>query len=78
MLRDGWNQSPRFLASDVTTRQDLGSISNAREKQNDEGGTGVIRGSSNWMGVLPLGEKNAANDLASGREASLTLSGIKF
>lgn len=78
LLHAGWNQSPHFLAPDLTTRQDLNGISNARENKDEEAGTGVIRGGSNWMGILPLEEKDARNHLALGREASLTLSGIKI
>lgn len=29
-----WNQNPPFLASDLTTRQDLNGIANAREYRN--------------------------------------------
>lgn len=74
----GWNQNPRFLAPELTTRQDLTGISNARENHVNETGPGLLRGSSNWRHILPVEEKDAGNDLASGCEASLTLSGIKF
>jgi len=78
MLHDGWNQSPRFLAPDLTTRQDLNGISNARENQDDEAGTGLIQGRLNCMGILPLEDRDKRNRLALGREASLTLSGNKI
>ncbi|KAJ5129729.1 uncharacterized protein N7515_005768 [Penicillium bovifimosum] len=76
LLHDEWNQSPRVLAPDLTTRQDLNGISNTRENKEDETG-GVLRGSSNWKvkGILPLEEKIAGDDLGAGREASLTMSG---
>jgi hypothetical protein len=78
LLHAGWNQSPRLLASDLTTRQDLNGISNARENKDEESGTGAIRGGSSWMGILSAEEKDTMNSNVSGREASLTLSGIKF
>ncbi|KXG48327.1 Zinc/iron permease [Penicillium griseofulvum] len=75
LLHDGWNQSPRFLSPDLTTRQDLNGISNTRENKDDESGPGILRGSSNWRGVHPLQEKDAGNHLGVGCEASLTMSG---
>lgn len=71
------NQNTRFLAPDLTTHQDFNDISNARENKNDESGTDWLRGSPNWMGILPVEEKNARNHFTSGRVVSLTLSGIK-
>lgn len=76
MLHDGWNQNPRFLSPDLTTRQDLNGISNTRENKDDESGPGTLRGSSNWKGILPLEEKDAENPLGLGCEASLTMSGM--
>jgi hypothetical protein len=75
-LHDGWNQSPRFLSPDLTTRQDLNGISNTRENKDDESSPGILRGSSNWRGVHPLEEKDAGNHLGVGCEASLTMSGM--
>lgn len=76
MLHDGWNQNPRFLSPDLTTRQDLNGISNSRENKDDESGPGTLRGSSDWKGVLPLEKKDAGNHFSAGREASLTMSGM--
>ncbi|CAI7602953.1 unnamed protein product [Penicillium discolor] len=75
LLHDGWNQNPRFLSPDLTTRQDLNGISNTRENKDDESGPGTLRGSSNWKGIPPLEEKDAENPLSLGCEASLTMSG---
>ncbi|KAJ5959694.1 uncharacterized protein N7479_006844 [Penicillium vulpinum] len=75
LLHDGWNQNPRFLSPDLTTRQDLNGISNTRENKDDESGPGILRGSSNWKGIPQLEEKVAGNHLSAGREASLTMSG---
>ena len=77
LLHDGWNQSPRFLSPDLTTRQDLDGISNTREKKDDESGPGTLRGSFNWRGIPTLEEKDAGNYLGAGCEASLTMSGMK-
>jgi hypothetical protein len=33
-----WNQNPPFLAADLTTRQDLNGIANAREHRNRDAG----------------------------------------
>lgn len=76
MKHAGWNQSPRFFPPELTTRQDLNGIANAREIEVDGNGTSVLQGSSNWMGTPPIEEKDAGDDLTLGREASLTLSGI--
>jgi len=35
-----WNQNPPFLAPDLTTRQDLNGIANAREHRHGCAGTG--------------------------------------
>ncbi|CAI7657347.1 unnamed protein product [Penicillium glandicola] len=75
LLHDGWNQNPRFLAPDLTTRQDLNGISNTRQHKDDESSLGTLQGSSNWKGVPPLEEKDARNHLGIGCEASLTMSG---
>ncbi|KAJ5237260.1 hypothetical protein N7489_007351 [Penicillium chrysogenum] len=75
LLHDGWNQNPRFLSPDLTTRQDLNGISNTREKKDDEPGPGTLRGSSNWKDIPSLEEKDAGNCLGTGCEASLTKSG---
>ncbi|KAJ5616765.1 hypothetical protein N7537_001879 [Penicillium hordei] len=75
LLHDGWNQNPRFLSPDLTTRQDLNGISNTRENKDDESGPGTLRGSSNWKCIPPLEEKDAGNHPGMGCEASLTMSG---
>ncbi|KAJ6188306.1 hypothetical protein N7519_003214 [Penicillium mononematosum] len=75
LLHDGWNQNPRFLSPDLTTRQDLNGISNTREKKDDEPGPGILRGSSNWKDTPSPEEKDAGNYLGTGCEASLTTSG---
>ncbi|CAG7974362.1 unnamed protein product [Penicillium salamii] len=75
MKHAGWNQNPRFFAPELTTRQDLNGIANAREIEVDGNGTNALHGSSNWIDSPPVEEKEVGNDLASGREASLTLSG---
>ncbi|KAJ5796103.1 uncharacterized protein N7518_004643 [Penicillium psychrosexuale] len=75
LLHDGWNQSPRFLSPDLTTRQDLDGISNTREKKDDESGPGTLWGTSNWKGIPTLEAKDAGNHLGAGCEASLTMSG---
>ncbi|KOS46419.1 hypothetical protein ACN38_g2595 [Penicillium nordicum] len=75
LLHDGWNQSPRFLSPDLTTRQDLNGISNTRENKDDESGPGTLRGSSNWKSIPALEEKDAGDHLGLGCEASLTMSG---
>ncbi|OJI98309.1 hypothetical protein ASPVEDRAFT_79970 [Aspergillus versicolor CBS 583.65] len=36
LLHDEWNQNPPTLAPDLTTRQDLNGISNAREKKDEK------------------------------------------
>ncbi|KGO74784.1 Zinc/iron permease [Penicillium italicum] len=74
LLHDGWNQNPRLLSPDLTTRQDLNGISNTRENKDDEYGPGTLGGSSNWKGIPPLEEKDAGNHLGPGCEASLTTS----
>lgn len=76
LLHDGWNQNPRFLSPDLTTRQDLNGISNTREKKDDEPGPGTLRGSSNWKDIPSLEEKDAGNYPGTGCEASLTKSGM--
>jgi hypothetical protein len=55
-----WNQSPPFLAADLTTRQDLNGIANAREHRH---GCADVSNSAGWLidgkhpgGVLVLGE----------------------
>ena len=73
----GWNQNPRFFAPELTTRQDLNGIANAREIEVDGNGPNLLHGSSNWIETPSLEEKDTGNALASGREASLTLSGMK-
>ncbi|KAJ5164141.1 Zinc/iron permease [Penicillium coprophilum] len=73
LLQDGWNQNPRFLSPDLTTRQDLNGISNTRENKDDES-PGILRG-SNWKVVHPLEEKDAGSHFSVGCEASLTMSG---
>ncbi|CAG8892366.1 unnamed protein product [Penicillium egyptiacum] len=75
LLHDGWNQNPRFLSPDLTTRQDLNGISNARENRDDESSPGNLRASSNWKDIPSLEEKDAGNYLGTGCEASLTKSG---
>ncbi|KGO42932.1 Zinc/iron permease [Penicillium expansum] len=75
LLHDGWNQNPRLLSPDLTTRQDLNGISNTRENKDDDSGPGTLGGSSNWKGIPPLEEKDAGNYLSPGCEASLTMSG---
>ncbi|CAG7981502.1 unnamed protein product [Penicillium salamii] len=75
MKHAGWNQNPRFFAPELTTRQDLNGIANAREIEVDGNGTNSLHGSSNWIDSPPVEEKEVGNDLASTREASLTLSG---
>lgn len=76
LLHDGWNQNPRLLSPDLTTRQDLNGISNTRENKDDDSGPGTLGGSSNWKGIPPLEEKDAGNYLSPGCEASLTMSGM--
>lgn len=78
MKHAGWNQNPRFFAPELTTRQDLNGIANAREIEVDGNGTNSLHGSSNWIDSPPVEEKEVGNDLASGREASLTLSGMEY
>ncbi|CAG8931245.1 unnamed protein product [Penicillium salamii] len=75
MKHAGWNQNPRFFAPELTTRQDLNGIANTREIEVDGNGTNSLHGSSNWIDSPPVEEKEVGNDLAPGREASLTLSG---
>lgn len=74
----GWNQNPRFFSPELTTRQDLNGIANAREIEVDGNETSVLQGSSNWMGTPSVEEKDTGNDLPLGREAFLTLSGIEI
>lgn len=76
LLHDEWNQNPRMFSPELTTRQDLNGISNIRENKNDEPSPGLLQGSCNWKGTLPLGEKAVRNQPGAGREASLTLSGM--
>ncbi|BCS26875.1 uncharacterized protein APUU_51586S [Aspergillus puulaauensis] len=48
LLHDEWNQNPPTLAPDLTTRQDLNGISNAREKKDEEGEKASWQG-DHWM-----------------------------
>ncbi|KAJ5773354.1 Zinc/iron permease [Penicillium paradoxum] len=73
-LHEEWNQSPRVFSPDLTTRQDLNGISNIRENKDGEISPGLLRGSSNWKGILPQ-EKVVGSHFGPGREASLTMSG---
>lgn len=76
LLHDEWNQNPPLLAPDLTTRQDLNGIANARENKDDEHGPAGPQGCSNWSHISPLEESDTENYLGAGRGVSLTLSGM--
>ncbi|KAJ5975408.1 hypothetical protein N7481_009115 [Penicillium waksmanii] len=74
-LHDDWNQNPPRFAPDLTTRQDLIGISNARENQSDENGLELLGSSSNCAHRPSLGKSNARDHPLTRSEASLTKSG---
>lgn len=76
LLHDEWNQNPPRLAPDLTTRQDLNGIANARETKNDENGPTGPRGCSNWSHISPTLESDTENYPGAGRGVSLTPSGM--
>lgn len=69
LLHDDWNQNPPTLAPDLTTRQDLNGISNAREKKDEEGEKGSWEG-EHWKDN-PQKEPIARKVRSGGCEASL-------
>lgn len=76
LLHDEWNQNPPRLAPDLTTRQDLIGISNAREHRDDEKGSNLLGGGSNLAYEPPLGRSDAIDRPLPLGEASLTKSGM--
>lgn len=56
LLHAEWNQNPPFLAPDLTTRQDLNGISNARENKEGDG-----NGSGSGQSLASLSEKGRMN-----------------
>ncbi|KAI9933595.1 hypothetical protein MW887_008068 [Aspergillus wentii] len=76
LLHDDWNQNPPRLAPDLTTRQDLNGISNAREqKDNKNGLAGVVGLCFDGTGDPPPRVSDPENHLQTGQGLSLTLSG---
>ncbi|KAE8383812.1 Zip-domain-containing protein [Aspergillus bertholletiae] len=65
LLHDEWNQNPPFLAPDLTTRQDLNGISNARENKE---GDGSVSGQS----LACLDEKGMMNSRPTDPEKNIT------
>ncbi|PIG89404.1 C6 zinc finger domain protein [Aspergillus arachidicola] len=58
LLHVEWNQNPPFLAPDLTTRQDLNGISNARENKAGDG-----NGSDAGQSLACLSDKGRMNSL---------------
>lgn len=75
-LHDDWNQNPPRFAPDLTTRQDLIGISNARENQSDENGLDLLESGSNFAHRPSLGKSDASDRSLALGEASLTKSGM--
>ncbi|KAJ5101560.1 Zinc/iron permease [Penicillium alfredii] len=77
LLHDEWNQNPPCLSADLTTRQDLNGIANARENNVCENGLarlGLSQGCTHWTSIPPLGRLHGEYPAAD-QGASLTQSG---
>lgn len=66
LLHVEWNQNPPFLAPDLTTRQDLNGISNARENKEGDG-----NGSDSGQSLACLSDKRRMNSLPIDPEKNL-------
>ncbi|KAJ5082152.1 Zinc/iron permease [Penicillium argentinense] len=75
LLHDEWNQNPPQLAPDLTTRQDLIGISNARVKRDDEKGSALLEGTLDLAYAPSVGKQGVGDRLDLVDEASLTQSG---
>jgi hypothetical protein len=75
-LHDDWNQNPPRFAPDLTTRQDLIGISNARENQAEEKGSELLGSGSSCAHRPSLGRSDASDRPLALDEASLTKSGM--
>lgn len=73
-----WHQNPPRFAPDLTTRQDLNGISNAREDQSEAKGPDIQGGGSNHPWQPSLGKSDDRDHPLSLGGASLTKSGIKI
>ncbi|KAE8354607.1 ZIP zinc transporter-domain-containing protein [Aspergillus coremiiformis] len=75
LLHVEWNQNPPFLAPDLTTRQDLNGVTNARE--NREKGSGSGHGQSvaypDELGKMPAPRMDSEKNSVCHNGASLTL-----
>lgn len=71
-----WHQNPPRFAPDLTTRQDLIGISNAREDQSEAKGPDILGGGSNCPWQPSLGKNDDRDDPLLLGGASLTKSGI--
>ncbi|OQE32142.1 hypothetical protein PENSTE_c001G08829 [Penicillium steckii] len=70
-----WHQNPPRFAPDLTTRQDLNGISNAREDQSEAKGPDIQGGGSNHLWQPSLGKSDDRDHPLSLGGASLTKSG---
>ncbi|KAK4141402.1 ZIP zinc transporter-domain-containing protein [Dichotomopilus funicola] len=64
-----WNQNPPFLAPDLTTRQDLNGLANAREHRHGDAGT------ANGLGLV-IDEKHACDGQVCHREREGFIGGL--
>lgn len=76
LLNPDWNQNPPSLAPDLTTRQDLNGISNAREFQDRTGLVGVSFAGWDEAGITAARELDLEKKRPVRRGASLTRSGM--
>lgn len=75
LVHPGWNQNPPSLAPDLTTRQDLGGISNARELKGDAGLVGNSWPCLNETNCASQPDGDPEKPIGPAKGASLTKSG---
>ncbi|KAA8642481.1 putative plasma membrane zinc ion transporter [Aspergillus tanneri] len=75
LLHCEWNQNPPFLAPDLTTRQDLNGISNARERKDGSGLVGISFTSFDETWNAHTQQLDPEKNRSQGDGASLTPSG---
>lgn len=76
LLHCEWNQNPPSLAPDLTTRQDLNGISNARVRKTHDGLVGLPWSSLEVTDMAPTQPLDPEKRRPPAPGASLTLSGI--
>ena len=75
LVHPDWNQNPPYLSPDLTTRQDLNGISNARELQDRAVLVGVSFAGWDEGGITVARDSGREKKRPGPQGASLTLSG---